>query len=146
MTKVVASMGLLVALCLPSAAMAQFELGDQNQLLTITGQVSADQKAAENVGYDAVSISFRGQPADKIVWLGVVRAETWNDDAFAGKTMVDNLDGYTPSFMADGKPALVTKIQQAAVGSRLVMQGMLDTGTRQYLVGTVQVIPAGGSK
>ena len=132
---------LAMALALPAASAAQMQMGEQNRLLSITGQVTADQKSAEQVGYDSVSISFSKEPAAKVVWIGVVVATTWNGDAFLGKQTLDQIQGYTPNLLASGKPALLTQLQQAPVGSRVVVEGILDQESRTFLVGMVHVTP-----
>ena len=92
------------------------------------------------------SIGFAGGPPDKLVWVGVVKAQSWDGDDFAGKDMLTRVQGFTPTMNAAGKPALLTKIQQAPVGSRIKVEGIFDVGSRSYLVGMVQVQPAGASK
>lgn len=134
---------LAVALALPATSGAQLQMGEQHRLLSITGQVAADQKTAEQIGYDSVSVTFAKEPAAKVLWIGVVVATTWNGDAFLGKQTLDQIQGYTPNLLAQGKPALLSQLQQAPVGSRVVVQGILDTEARTFLLGMVQVTPAG---
>jgi hypothetical protein len=143
--KVPALLGLMIALSLPHAARAQVELGDQ-QMLTVAGQVSKDQNAASQAGYSVVSLGFTGQAPDKVVWIGVVKAESWDGDVFAGREMIAAVQGYTPSLLVAGKSALVTKIQQAPVGSRIVVGGILQQDARLFTIGIVKVTPPGGTK
>lgn len=146
MARILGLLGVLVALCLPRAVEAQEGFADQSELLTITGQVAADQKAAAQVGYTAVSIGFIKAPEDKVVWVGVVKAESWNDDVFEGRDMLARVEGYTPTMVAAAKQPLLSKIEQAPVGSRISIEGVFDQGARTYLVGMVKVTPPGGSK
>ena len=143
MTKTFGLLGLAIALFLPRAVAAQ---GSEPQMLSITGRVAADQQAAAQFGLSGVSIGFTGASPDKLVWVGVVKAESWNDDVFAGRDMLAAVQGFTPALIATGKPALLTKIQQAPVGSRIVIEGIFDKGERSYVPGMVEVSPPGGSK
>lgn len=146
MARILGLFGLVIALSLPCAVEAQEELGDQSQLLSVAGRVSADQKAAAQYGYSAISIGFAGAPPDKLVWIGVVKAQSWNGDVFAGREMIAQIQGYTPNMLAAGKPPLLDKIRQAPVGSNVTVEGILDLGARNYLVGMVEVKPASGAK
>ena len=145
MTRIVWLLGLVLGWCLPCTVRAQVQLGDQVQMLSISGQVSADQKAANQYGYAGVSIAFENQSPDKVVWVGVVKAETWNQDEFAGRQMIAEVQGYTPTMTAVGKQALVTKIREAPVGSRIVIEGIFDQGARNFQIGSVRVTPRTGS-
>ena len=115
MARTLGLLGLVMTLFLPCAVGAQGD--DQNQMLSITGRVSADQKTAAQFGLSGISIGFTGASPDKFVWVGVVKAESWNDDVFAGRDMLAMVQGFTPTLIATGKPALLTKIQQARSGA-----------------------------
>ena len=82
MARTLGLLGLVMTLFLPCAVGAQGD--DQNQMLSMTGRVSADQKTAAQFGLSGISIGFTGASPDKFVWVGVVKAESWNDDVFAG--------------------------------------------------------------
>jgi hypothetical protein len=142
MARIFGLLGLVTVLCLPVSVQAQMELGDQNQLLSISGRVTADQKTAAQFGYSAVSIGFTGASPDKLVWVGVVKAQSWNGDVFAGREMLAMVQGHTPAMLATGKAALLTKLQQAPVGSRVVVEGIFDQGARSFLLGMVEITPA----
>ena len=140
-SKTVLSLGVL-ALLLADAPRAQMDMSDQQQVLTIHGTVAADRKAAEKIGYDAILIGFTGAPPDAARWVGVVEAEAGGVDAFLGKELLDQLDGYSPNLLAAGKPAALAPLRNAATGSRVVLSGVLDPGSRMFLVGNVKVTPA----
>jgi hypothetical protein len=139
MTKLVGVLCLAVALAGPRLAGADVELDDQTQLLGITGQVAANQKSAGTDGATAVSLTAG---TDKVVWIAVVKADSWNADSFQGRNLLAATTGYTPGIIASGKPALLAKIQNAPVGSRIVVQGLFNRGMRTLLVGMVEVTPA----
>jgi hypothetical protein len=140
MRKTLGLMGLAAVLCAPVLAGAQAEdLGETDHVLTIEGRIAADQAAARKIGYDDVSIGFTKQSPDKMVWIGIVRAESWDGDAMRGKEMLDNLAGFTPTMLAAGNAAGVAKLQSAPVGSRVVVQGILDQGSRLYALGLVTI-------
>lgn len=146
MARMAAVLGVAMALGLPWAAEAQVQLGDEDQFLSIAGKVTADQKAATQFGISGVSIGFAGQPPDKLVWIGVVKAESWNGDVFAGQEMLTTAAGYTPTMLASGKSAPLAKLRQVPVGSRIVVEGIFNQSARTFLVGMVEVTPPGASK
>lgn len=140
MARLVALLGLVAMLGLAGAGHAQ-PVGGESQLISVAGQVAADRKSAQAIGYTAISIAFTGESPDKLVWIGVVRAESWNDDAFAGRDMLALIAGHTPTMLASGNAATLTKLREAPVGGRVHFEGMLDTNSRNILIGTVQVTP-----
>jgi hypothetical protein len=140
MARLVALLGLVVTLGLVRAGHAQPVAGE-TQFISVSGQVAADRKSAQAIGYSAISIAFTGESPDKLVWVGVVRAESWNDDAFAGRDMLALIAGHTPTMLASGNAATLAKLRQAAVGSRIHVEGMLEVDSRNILVGGVQVTP-----
>jgi len=140
MSRTLGLLTLLGGLILPVAAHAQFQTMD-TRVLTIHGTVAADEKAAQKIGYDAISIGFTGAPADAMTWVGVVAAMAFDGDAFEGRNILQTLDGYTPNLLASGKADLIAKIRNASSGSRLVINGILDP-SRNFLVASVRVIPA----
>jgi len=142
MSKALGLLTMLAMLVLPAAARAQFEQLDSPQVLTIHGTVAADQKAAQKIGYDAISIGFAKAPPDALCWLGVVAAIAFDGDAFEGRNILTRVDGYTPNLLAGGKPDLVTKLRNAPAGSRLVINGVLDQASRNFLLASVKVVPA----
>ena len=142
MSRMLGLLTLLGGLVLPVAAHAQFQTNDSARVLTIHGTVAADEKAAQKIGYDAVSIGFTGAPANALTWVGVVAAIAFDGDAFEGRNILATLDGYTPNLLASGKADLIAKIRNAASGSRLVINGILDPSSRNFLVASVRVVPA----
>ena len=140
MARLVALLGLVVTLGLAGAGHAQ-PLGGEAQFISVTGQVAADRKSAQPIGYSTISVAFTGESPDKLVWIGVVRAESWNDDAFAGRDMLALIAGHTPTMLASGNAATLAKLRAVPVGSRVQFEGMLDTSSRTILIGTVHVMP-----
>jgi len=132
-----------VIFALPVTGRAQLQFSDTQRIITMHGTVAADRKAAQKVGYDAISIGFTGAPPDAIRWIGVVKAEAYDGDAFLGKDILDKVDGYTPNLLASGKSDLVTALRNAPTGSRIAITGVVDEESRSLLVGNVKVTPPG---
>jgi len=145
MSKAVRLLSVFAVLAAPVVVHAQVEFNDTQQVLTIHGTVAADRKAAEKIGYDAIAIGFAGAPPDALCWLGVVEADAAGGDAFLGKHILDQLDGYTPNLFASGKASVVAPLRNAPTGSRLVVTGIVDESARTFLVGNVRIIPAAGA-
>jgi hypothetical protein len=140
MSKAVRLLSVIAVLTAPVVVHAQVEFNDTQQVLTIHGTLAADRKAAEKIGYDAISIGFVGASADTLRWVGVVEADASGGDAFLGKDILDQLDGYTPNLLASGKASAA--LRNAPTGSRLVVTGIVDESSRNFLVGSVRVVPA----
>ena len=132
-----------VIFALPVTGRAQLQFSDTQRIITMHGTVAADRKAAQKVGYDAISIGFTGAPPDAIRWIGVVKAEAYDGDAFLGKDILDKVDGYTPNLLAVGKSDLLNTLRNAPTGNRVVVNGIIDTDTRNLLLGSVRVVPPG---
>jgi hypothetical protein len=136
--------GSLAFLWLASRAGAQVELGDTTHVLTIEGKVASDQAAAQKSGYTAVSVGFDRQSPNKLRWIGVVRTESEDGDAVLGHDLLVRTQGFTPNIMAVGKTQRLSQLENAPAGSRVVLQGILDEGSRELLLGLVKVTPPGG--
>jgi hypothetical protein len=145
MSKTLGLLTVLGSLVLPLTVHAQFQVMDSTRVLTIHGTVAADEKGAQKVGYDAVSIGFVGAPADAMTWVGVAAAIAFDGDAFEGRNILATLDGYTPNLLASGRADLIAKIRNASSGSRLVFNGVLDPPSRNFLLTSVRVVPAGNA-
>lgn len=133
-------LGWLAILALPVTARAQ------GRVLEIHGTVAADEKAADKIGYDAISIGFAGAPPASLRWIGVVTALAGDVDAFRGKEMLDAVDGYTPNLLADGTPDLLTKLREVPAGSRVVVHGLFTVESRVYFLDSVKTVPAGSPR
>jgi hypothetical protein len=131
MLKAFRFLSVLAILVLPAAMRAQVDIAGTQHVLTIHGTIAADEKGAQKIGYDAVSIGFVGAPPDAVRWLGVVSAFAY--------------DGDTPNLLAAGKSDLVTKLRNAPTGSRVVVNGIIDQTARMFYLGSVRVTPASGS-
>ncbi|HWP65079.1 MAG TPA: hypothetical protein VNO26_04090 [Candidatus Limnocylindria bacterium] len=120
-------------------AAAQVSAG-QPQLLTIEGILAPDQAAADKVGYDPLSLGFKGGESRR--WLGVVAARSLQGDAFRGKEMIEHLLPNQPNLLVSGDAELVAKLQNAPDGSRVVVQGILVPQSRNWMIDKVDVVPA----
>jgi len=145
MTRTIGLLGLAMALCGPGAVRADVGgLGGVNQLLNITGQVSATEEAAQQFGYSAISIGFAEKSPKKLVWMGVVKAATADGDEFKGRNIIALIQGYKPNLLAGGKNDPLAKLRAAPVGSSVTISGIVDTQARNYLVNSVRVTPPAG--
>jgi hypothetical protein len=145
MLKVLRFLGVWAIVMLLVGAAGAAGFGDTEYVLTIHGTIAADAQGAGKAGYQARSIGFQGAAADTVHWVGVVSAQANEGDAFLGKDLLDRLDGFTPNMLAVGKEGLLAKLRGAPAGSRVVLNGILDTGSRTYLLNSVTVAPATGS-
>jgi hypothetical protein len=136
---VVRSIASILVLGLVAPAHGQVSPG-QPQLFTIEGIVAPDQATADKVGYDPVSIGFEG--GSGLRWLGVVAARSLQGDSFQGKEMIETLLPNSPNLLVTGPSEVVSKLQKAPNGSRVVAQGMLIPATRNWMLEKVDILPA----
>lgn len=142
MSKAVQLLSVLTILVLPVPGRAQMALSDTQQVLVLHGTVAADRKAAEKIGYAAITIGFTGAPPETVCWLGVVEAEAAGGDAFLGRDIIAAIDPYTPSLLAAGKASTLDTLRKASAGSRLIVTGIVDSSARTFLVSSVRTAPA----
>lgn len=137
--------GVVAALGIVPVARAQMSVG-QPQLFTIEAIAAPDQAAAAKVGYDPLSVGFADGPRGEVRWIGVVAARSLDGDAFQGKQVVENLLPNSPNLLVAGPAPLVAKLRAVPNGSRVVLQGILNPPTRNYLLDKVEILkaPTGG--
>ncbi|MGH7894795.1 MAG: hypothetical protein ACREQL_09010 [Candidatus Binatia bacterium] len=136
----IGSIGLVVALCRPGVAPGQVSAG-QPQVFTIEAILAPDMATADKVGYDPLSAGFVGGKSDEVRWLGILSARSINGDSFQGRQIVESLQGNQPNLLVSGKDDLLSKFRGAAMGSQVVLQGMLIPQSRNYMLDKVDVRP-----
>jgi hypothetical protein len=136
------SLVLLIALAVPAVARAQAGMEDLSkpQLFTIEGVLAPDQAAADKVGYDPLSIGFQGGGGAAQRWIGVVGARALGGDSFRGKQVIEALLPKSPNLLVAGPAEIVSKLQTAPNGSRVLIQGILEPPTRNYMLDKVEIV------
>lgn len=144
MTKTLAALGLLAMLFAPSPGRGQAtELGEDNLMFSLSGQVEASEADATKAGFRAVSLGFpQSSTPDKVYWIGVVTALGYGDP-YTGRDVLARLAGRSPNLLVSAKASVRDSLQKAVPGSRVSIQGILDAEARTYMVGTVQISPPG---
>lgn len=129
---------------LPTRLLAQpFEMATEPY--TLEGIVAKDQASAGAQGWFPISVGVVGQDQTKR-WIGLTAFKTWNDDPFVGRQVIRDLMPADPTMLFVGPPELMKQFTGAPVGSRIVARGMLNTGSRNFMLSGVKVTPpAGGS-
>ncbi len=135
---------LATLVALPATLTAQLPLPRSGtEPYTLHGIVAADQDGARRAGWFAVSAGVIGDRSPAR-WIGVTEFLPWNGDPFVGRQDLRRLLPASPTLLLTGPPALVTQFQEAAPGSRLVVRGMLNRGSRNFMVSAIEVAPAAG--
>ncbi len=111
---------------------------------TLEGIVAADRDGARTAGWFAVSVGVIGDPAPAR-WVGVTAFLPWNGDPFIGRQDLRRLLPSTPTLLFTGPPDLVGQFQRAPAGSRLVVRGMLNRASRNFMLSAIKVTPAGAA-
>src|SRR5215470_5291116 len=106
------------------AALADESFMGQPEVLHIEGTITADQDAAGKIGFDAVSLGFDNSATTR--WLGIVAARTRMGGPDRGREIISNLDPFTPMLLISGPKATVGKLRNAAVGTRVAVEGMVE--------------------
>jgi hypothetical protein len=109
------------------------------QVMQIEGTVAADEDAAGKIGFDAVSFGLDGGKTMR--WVGVVTARTRDGDAFMGQNIIQRLDPYKPMLLVSGPQTIVGVLRDMPVGERIMVEGMLEPETRNYLLSNVKILP-----
>ncbi len=136
---------LLVAtlVALPTTLLAQdFEMATEPY--TLEAVVAKDQASAQESGWFAISVGVVGDDQTKR-WLGLTSFKNWDEDPFVGRQAIRNLMPADPTMLFTGPPALVKKFTAAPVGSQIVARGMLNRGSRNFMLSGVQVTSPGGA-
>jgi hypothetical protein len=108
----------------------------------LQGKLAKDQSGAQQSGWFGVSIGTLGQPDTPVRWVGVTAFNTWDDDPFEGRQVMRQLMPDQPTLLVTGPPELLSKFQQAPVGNKVVLRGMLVPESRNFMLSGVQVVPA----
>jgi hypothetical protein len=137
-----ASLLLAIAALWPRAAAAQpIPLG--TEIYTLEGIVAKDQADGREVGWFAISVGVVGDAAPAR-WIGLTAFLDWRQDPFAGRETIRRLLPADPTLLVAGPRDLVTRLQTAPPGSRLAARGMLNFGSRIYMLSAVTVVTPDG--
>ena len=128
---------LLVAalLTVPSTALGQFG----TQPYTLEGVVAKNQTAAQDVGWFGISVGFVGDDKTPERWIGVTSFLNWNEDPFVGREDLRRLMPSDPTLLLSGPPDMIKKLKTAPPGSQLVVRGILNQDSRNFMVSAVKV-------
>jgi hypothetical protein len=129
---------------MPASLSAQLRGGTEPYVLE--GIVGKDQNVAREAGWFPVSIGFVGDDKAPERWIGLTSFVTWNGDPFVGREDLRRMLLSDPTLLIAGPPDLVKQLQQAPAGSRVVVRGILNKVSRNFLVSAVKVTAAGKKK
>jgi len=128
---------------LPVTLLAQdFDTGTEPY--TLEGIVAKDLANAQAIGWFPVSVGVVGSEQDPERWIGATAFKTWNDDPFVGRSVLRNLMPADPTLLFAGPGSLVKQFTSAPVGSRVVIRGMLNRASRNFMLTGVKVLPPAG--
>jgi hypothetical protein len=112
---------------------------------TLEGIVAKDQAGAREAGWIPISVGYVGDDKTPVRWIGVTAFRTWNDDPFVGREDLRRILPSQPTLLVTGPPELVKQLKEAPDGGRLVARGMLNKGSRNFMLSGVKVAPAGAT-
>jgi len=129
---------------MPAVVAAQLPGGTQPYVLE--GVVGKDQTAAREAGWFPISMGFVGNDKTPVRWIGVTAVRNWQGDPFVGRENFRRLLPSDPTLLVAGPSDMLKQLQQAPAGSHLVVRGMLNMQSRNFLVSSVKVLAAGTRK
>ena len=132
---------LLAVLGLPLPVAAQTFTGGTKPYV-LQGKLAKDQSGAQQSGWFPVSLGIMGQPNTPVRWVGVTAFIPWDEDPFEGRQVMRRLLPDQPTLLVSGPPGLLTQLQKAPAGNKVVLRGMLVPESRNFLLSGVQVLPA----
>jgi hypothetical protein len=111
---------------------------------TLEGVVAKNQAGAQEAGWFGISAGFVGDDKTPERWIGVTSFLDWNGDPFLGRQVLRGLMPSDPTLLFDGPPPLLKQLKTAPAGSKVLVRGMLNSPSRNFMVSGVTVTPAGG--
>ncbi len=133
-------LGLLAAVPLRAGAQP---VDPGTQPYTLEAVVAKDQSTAQELGWFAISAGVVGSDAPAR-WLGVTAFRNFQDDPFVGRQALRRLLPEQPTLLFVGPPPLVQQFQTAPPGARLIIRGMLNTASRNFMLSAVKAVAPEG--
>src|SRR5262249_31391922 len=115
---------LVAILGLPIALWAQTFTGGTKPYV-LQGKVAKDLSTAQQTGWFPVSIGVADHPDTPVRWVGVSSFMPWDEDPFEGREVMRRLLPDQATLLVSGPPALLTQLQDAPVGNKVVLRRML---------------------
>ena len=135
-------LALAVLLASPAGPRASLNLPPiqlRQLILHLEGTMASDPATAAAVGFQAVSFGVKGQDPRLRLWLGVDKAYPLGDYPVLGKDILENVRMYDPNFFVVGSRELVGRFLDLQPGTRVVLEALVDRGSRTFLLRHVDV-------
>jgi hypothetical protein len=114
-------------------------LGGKPLLLRLEGDLHANLAQAREKSPDVATLGFLDGDGGK-KFLGIEKARTIGaDQGTFAKDVLNDLKPFDPNLLLTGPGDLLERIRNAPVGTRVVLEGLLDRGQHTYLLRDVQV-------
>jgi hypothetical protein len=125
---------LLVACCAPATA-REFAVIPQPILLRLTGRLLLDRAAARAARPDVVGLRI----GDGARWCAIDRAVTVGDHPLSGRAVLNMLAPFQDDLIVVGAADLRERLASMPSGAAVTIEGLVDRGSRTYLLRDVQV-------
>lgn len=133
-------LGMLAAIPLRAAAQP---VDPGTQPYTLQAVVAKDQATAQELGWFGISVGVVGSDAPPR-WLGVTAFLNFQEDPFVGRQALRRLLPEQPTLLFVGPPPLIQQFQNAPPGTRLVIRGMLNAMSRNFMLSAIKVVAPEG--
>jgi hypothetical protein len=124
----------IVTCCVPASA-REFPVIPQPLVLRLRGRIAPERAAARAQSPDVVGLRL----GDQTRWLAVDEAVTVPDHALSGRAVLNLLQPFQSTLVVAGARDLRARLAEASFGEILTVEGVVDRGSRTYLLRDVQL-------
>jgi hypothetical protein len=124
---------IVIASCVPATA-REFPVIPEPIILRLTGRIALDRAAARADRPDVVGLRI----GDDARWLAIDQAITLRAHPLSGRAVLDLLAPFQSSVLVVGATELRQRLASAPAGAQLSVEGLLDRGSRTFLLRKVQ--------
>jgi hypothetical protein len=124
----------VVTSCAPAMA-REFPVIPQPLVLRLRGRIAPARAAARAQSPDVVGLRLGNETR----WLAVDEAVTVPDHALSGRGVLDSLQPFQSTLVVAGASDLRARLAEASIGEIVTVEGVVDRGSRTYLLRDVQM-------
>ncbi len=123
----------VIASCVPASS-REFPVIPEPIILRLTGRLALDRAAARAERPDVVGLRI----GDDMRWMAIDQAVTLRDHTLSGRAVLNLLAPFQSSVVVVGAKELRERLASAPAGAQLSIEGLVDRGSRTFLLREVQ--------
>jgi hypothetical protein len=131
---------LALAPLLVAAALAHADLVLRTRplILHLEGTLATERATAARSGFTTVSFAVTGRDPDLRRWLGVEKVQPLGDYPRLGKSILDDVSMYDPTYLVVGPPDLVARFLDVAPATRVTLEALTNGTSRTFYLRLVE--------